>query len=162
MDAHVTRCGKRQLRRFLPITTCHALHTPSLVPKGAGAMNAWDPHPSTYPPHNEPTHLSVNVRRPAKKPLLTEAMRAKRLKFAREHAHWGVEQWAQVMFTDESTFRTIWSSGSVMVRRWPGSNRYDPRFTVPTVKHAQSVRVWGGFSNGSVYSLLLKFKFFKI
>ena len=33
------------------------------------------------------------------------------------------------------------------MRREPGSDRYDPRFTIPTVKHAPSVMVWGGFSN---------------
>ena len=59
--------------------------------------------------------LNLPCRRPAKKPLLTDAMREKRLKFARDHLNWTVEDWAKVMFTDESTFRTIRSSGSTMV-----------------------------------------------
>ena len=37
--------------------------------------------------------------------------------------------------------------GSTKVRRLSSANRYDPRYTVPTVKHLQSVMVWGAFSS---------------
>ena len=33
-----------------------------------------------------------------------------------------------------------------MVRRPHDSNRFDPRFTVPTVKYPDSIMVWGAFS----------------
>lgn len=49
------------------------------------------------------------------------------------------------MFSDESTFR-MFRAGSKTVRR-PGSvSRYDPRYTVKTVKHPDSVMLWGAFS----------------
>lgn len=44
----------------------------------------------------------------AQKPFLTENQRAQRLEFARAYEHWGVEEWCQVIFTDESTFCTRW------------------------------------------------------
>jgi len=90
--------------------------------------------------------LNLPSRRPAKKPMLTQQMKDKRLAFARSHLNWTVEQWKGVHFTDESTFRVVRSCGSMMVRRSPGSNRYASKFTIKTVKHAASVMAWGGFS----------------
>ena len=49
------------------------------------------------------------------------------------------------MFSDESNFQ-VFRVGSPMVRRPHDSNRFDPRFTVPTVKHPDSIMVWGAFS----------------
>ena len=40
----------------------------------------------------------------AKKPLLKEKNRVKRLKFAKEHKKWTKEDWYQVLWTDESKF----------------------------------------------------------
>ena len=50
------------------------------------------------------------------------------------------------MFSDESTFQ-VFRVGSTKVRRLSSPNCYDPRYTVPTVKHLQSVMVWGAFSS---------------
>ena len=43
--------------------------------------------------------------KPAKKPRLTGAMKAKRLQFANNHQHWTAKQWGKVLFSDESTFQ---------------------------------------------------------
>ena len=43
--------------------------------------------------------------KPAKKPKLTAAMKAKRLQFANNHQHWTAEQWGKVLFPDESIFQ---------------------------------------------------------
>lgn len=51
----------------------------------------------------------------------------------------------QVLFSDESTFRIV-SNAPGLVRRPPGSNRYDQRYVRSTVKHPQSQMVWGCFS----------------
>jgi hypothetical protein len=51
--------------------------------------------------------LKMPSRRAAKKPLLTKRMKARRLQFTKEHAHWVYEDWSEVMFSDESTFKTI-------------------------------------------------------
>ena len=50
------------------------------------------------------------------------------------------------MVSDESMFQ-MFRVGSTKVRRLSSANRYDPRYTVPTVKHLQSVMVWGAFSS---------------
>ena len=60
------------------------------------------------------------------------------------------------MFSDEGTFRLI-RGQSRLVRRPRGVSRYDARFTVKTVKHPDSVMVWGSFSGsrgrGGLYFL---------
>jgi hypothetical protein len=72
-------------------------------------------------------------------------MKAKRLKFAKKHQHFTKEDWARVMYSDESTFKCLRSTRTT-IRRPQGSNRDDSRYTVKTVKHPDSVMVWGSFS----------------
>ena len=60
------------------------------------------------------------------------------------------------MFSDESTFRLV-SGNSKIARRPSDVSRYNPQYTVKTVKHADSVMVWGAFSGnrgrGGLYFL---------
>ena len=51
-------------------------------------------------------------------------------------------KWRKVMFSDESTFRLV-RGVPKMVRRPSTASRFDPKFTVKTVKHPASVMVWG-------------------
>ena len=89
--------------------------------------------------------LGLPARRAAKKPLLTEAMKRKRLAFARKYKHWSEHDWRQVMFSDESTFALV-NARSETTRRAKTVNRYKHRYVVKTVKHSASVMVWGCFS----------------
>lgn len=94
-------------------------------------------------------------RRPAFKPLLTKTMKAKRVAFCKKYESWTTEQWSKIMFSDESMFKTI-ASRPKHVRRPPGSNRYDSKYTIKTVKHPESVMVWGSFcasGRGGLYFL---------
>ena len=89
--------------------------------------------------------------KPAKKPRLTAAMKAKRLQFANNHQHWTAEQWGKVLFSDESTFQQF------VVRkrhvRKPTGKRFDERYTIPTVKHPPSQMVWGTMSRNGAAAL---------
>ena len=90
--------------------------------------------------------LGLPSRHAAKKPFLSDQMKAKRLAFAQEHANWSVRRWSSVMFSDESHFELFTGSRFTRVRRARGSNRFDPKFTSKTVKHPPKVMVWGCFS----------------
>lgn len=85
-------------------------------------------------------------RRPAKKPLLSKKNRRARLKFAQTHVHWVEHDWKKIIWSDESKFCLIKSDGINYVRR-PKNQRFNPKYTCPTVKHGGgSVMVWGCFS----------------
>lgn len=88
--------------------------------------------------------FGLRCRQAALKPLLTKTMLKKRLAFAKKYITWTPEQWNDVMWSDESTFRVL-TSHRVQVRR-PSGTRYDSAYTVKTVKHSPSVMVWGCFS----------------
>jgi len=89
--------------------------------------------------------LGMRSKVAAKKPLLTDKMKKKRLDFANKYKDWTAEDWSKVMYSDESTFECI-RSASRKVRRPKGSDRYDPRYTVATVKHPDKIMFWGCFS----------------
>lgn len=84
--------------------------------------------------------------RPAKKPLISKRNQLKRLQFAQEHISWTVNQWKNVLFSDESKFNIIASDGITRVRR-PKGKRVQQEFCVKTVKHGGGhVMAWGCFS----------------
>ena len=85
------------------------------------------------------------AKRPIRKPVITLAARRKRLLFCKAHETWTVEQWQKVMFSDESTFQ-VSHNVKKHVRRPEGSSALSPRYTIKTMKHPQSVMVWGCFS----------------
>ena len=64
------------------------------------------------------------ARHAAKKPLLTKAMKKKRLDFCRKNKDWSSEQWQKVMFSDESTFQVV-RGNSKIVRLPSDVSRYD-------------------------------------
>jgi transposase len=92
--------------------------------------------------------LGLSAKRPVKKPLLTATMKRKRLQWAKAHSSWTIQQWRQVLFTDESKF-SLYSDRPTLVRR-TSSERLDPACMVKTVKHAAGVMVWGSFSYNGV------------
>jgi len=82
----------------------------------------------------------------AKKPLLRRQNIAKRLAFGKEHVHWSNDQWANVLFSDESKFEIFGSKRRLFIRRFDGE-RYQKYCLQPTVKHGGgSVMVWGAIS----------------
>ena len=110
--------------------------------------------------------------RPAQKPRLTEAMKKKRLEFAKRHLDWDTKMWKNVLFSNESSMKQF-SVRKYRVWRPPRA-RYQEKFTIPTVTHPPSQMIWGAMSangtaglyflppkstmNGSKYVELLKEK----
>jgi transposase len=100
--------------------------------------------------------LRMPSRKAAKKPLITDKIKKKRLAFAKKYRSWTKEDWGKVMFSDESTFRTL-RMVSRTVRRPIGSYRYSSRYTVKTIKHPAGMMAWacftGDFGRGGLYFL---------
>jgi hypothetical protein len=92
----------------------------------------------------------------AQKPLLTIKMKAKRLKFAKAYRHRMSEDCSKVMYSDESNIKCLKLTRD-KVRRQKDSNRFYSHYTIKSVKHPDSVMVWGCFSGtlgcGGLYFL---------
>lgn len=88
--------------------------------------------------------LVCRVRR--SKPYLTKTHKAKRYAWAREHKDWTGEDWARVIFSDESKFMLFKSDGRQYCWIRPGQ-ALDERFTKKTIKHGGgSLMIWGCIS----------------
>jgi hypothetical protein len=91
-------------------------------------------------------------RRAAKKPLLSMKNIRFRLIFCRRYRDWTAEDWGKVLFSDESPSRLFGASGKMLVRRSQGEC-YHQSCVMPTVKHHETIHVWGCFSAKGVGSL---------
>ena len=69
-----------------------------------------------------------------KKPYVNQINRGKRLKFAKEMLEKLSSFWESVIWSDEWKFNLFGSHGKVMVWR-TSREEFDPKCTVPTVKH---------------------------
>ena len=84
----------------------------------------------------------------AKKPKLTQKHKDARLRWAKEKVGWSVDQWKNVIWSDESRFCLGCQGHSRKVIR-KFKERYEERNTIPTVKFGcGSVMVWGCFWGG--------------
>lgn len=79
------------------------------------------------------------------KPRLTAKNIKDRLIFCRKYQHWTSENWRSVLFSDETCIQQF-GNNKVRVRRSPGQ-RYNPRFTMQTVKYSPSQMIWGCISS---------------
>ena len=81
-----------------------------------------------------------------RKPLLTVKDRLKRRKWCKERMYWSVEDWARVIFSDESNFEVFNRKGRVFVKRYH-SEKFDNKFVVPRLQGGGgSAGIWGCFS----------------
>lgn len=88
-------------------------------------------------------------RRPAICIPLTNAHRGARNAWCREHNTWTMEQWSQVLFTDESGYSLNSVSSHVMIWLEPGT-RYLPTNILERDKYGGGgIMVWGGIIMGS-------------
>lgn len=83
--------------------------------------------------------------RPVAKPRLSAKNIKDRLTFCKAHQHWTSAQWSRVMFSDETLVKQFAPHGHGFVRR-PINERYNPRYTTPSVKQCPSLMVWASIS----------------
>ncbi len=92
--------------------------------------------------------MGYSSRRPHRVPLLSAKNRKWRLQFAQDHQNWTIEDWKNVVWSDES--QCLLQHSDVRVRIWHkehGQESMDPSCLVSTVQSpGGGVMVWGIFS----------------
>ncbi|RYY72011.1 hypothetical protein EON63_21295 [archaeon] len=90
-----------------------------------------------------------------RKPLLTRTHKRKRLEFAMAHRDWTVQQWKQVIFSDETVILARPSDTHKL--RWvKPTHGLNPKLVVPTVQGGGvAIMVWGCISTCGFHDLIL-------
>ena len=86
----------------------------------------------------------IRPRRPFVGQVLTARHRAARLQWAQRHFRWGRQQWARVLFSDESRFKFSHYDGLIRVFRRRGERFADNCLIERDRFGGGSVMVWGG------------------
>ena len=90
-------------------------------------------------------YLMFKARR---KPYLTKKNKEARLRWAREHLGWTLEDWMQVIWTDEATYKTGLDSRICYVTRKPGTSM-DSRYLKSRFKSGRTtLGIWGAIALG--------------
>ena len=89
--------------------------------------------------------IGLKARLAYKKPLVSLKNRKKRLSFAKDHEHWGIEDWKKVLFTDETKVNLVGSDGKMYIRRFK-NERFNPQFIKGQLQAGGGlILVWGSF-----------------
>ena len=93
---------------------------------------------------NRLREVNLRARRPAVRPVLTPAHRVAHLTWARAHVAWTRQQWARVLFSDESRFTRLFHDGRTRVWRRPGTRFQNANVQERDRYGGGSIMVWGG------------------
>jgi len=90
-----------------------------------------------------------------RKPFVSEVNRKKRFSWCRERKNWNVDDWSNIIWSDESKFNLHHSDGRQRVWRVP-KEKYDVDCLIPTFKHGGGgIMVWGCFVNNQPGPLVI-------
>ena len=140
-----TRSTTRQQDRFIVITCLRDRSATARVLRDQ-LRHASNVNISTQTVRNRLHESNLRSRSPAVRPILTPAHRAHRRAWAARHRRWTRDEWATVLFTDESRFTLRFNDGRVRVWRRPGERYVDAAVREHDRYGGGSVMVWGGFS----------------
>lgn len=95
---------------------------------------------------NRLREVGLHSRRSAVRQTLSAAHRRARLIWAEAHVTWTRQQWASVLFSDESRFTISFNDGRIHVWRRRGERYQDATITQRDRFGGGSVMVWGGMA----------------
>ena len=99
--------------------------------------------------------LGMGHRIERKTPWLSKAQKAARLKFAKEHISWGLEEWRCVLFTDEMSMQMGPNQGKIYVWRYPEEEYLEDCCGATVIPGFEKVKVWGGMRYGELSELVI-------
>jgi len=94
--------------------------------------------------------LGMGHRIERRKPWLSPTQIAARLKFAKEHIHWTVEDWRVVIWTDEMGMQTGTNEGPIWVWRYPEEEYLQDCIAATHISGFEKVKIWGAMRYGKL------------
>lgn len=143
-------CGRRRKTtavddRFLQVTSLRDRHLTSVQARNQ-LQEVRGRNVSVWTVRRRLKEFGLKACRPATGPKLLRRHRVARLQFATEHLNWNLQQWQNVLFTDESRFCLHSPDGRKRVWRRAGERFAECTFS-PRLSHGGgSVMVWGGIT----------------
>ena len=89
-----------------------------------------------------------------KKPKLTKIQKIKRKKFCEKYLFFTIEDWSEVLFTDESPFLLYSKNGNQKVWRTKGTELEENNIQT-MIKHGPKINIWASMSYEGVGSIHL-------
>ena len=86
-----------------------------------------------------------------KKPFVSDINRANRVQWCKDHLKWTVEQWRNVLWSDESSYVLRYNRRIRCYRR--KGEKYNPELMQGSIKHDKKIMVWGCFAACGVGNL---------
>lgn len=88
--------------------------------------------------------MGCKAMRPGRRPFINTRQMQIRLQWAKDHEHWTVDQWKEVVFSDETVIELV-DNAPRYVRVVDG-HELTPEHYVKTTKHPSRVMIWACFS----------------
>lgn len=131
--------------RFLRVTALRTRHCTARMLQ-RDLLAATNVNMSLQTVRNRLREHNLRAMVPARGPRLTRAHRVARLQFAREHVDWGLAEWSNVLFSDESRYCLYSLDRRMPVYRRPGERHAQFNFRHLESFGGGSIMVWGGIS----------------
>jgi len=93
-------------------------------------------------------NIVVHAHRSRRKSFISPINKKSRLKWAEKHHNWTIDEWRNVVWTDESPFVLRYQGPKRVLRLT--SERCKEKFMMGTVKHDKKINIWGAFSYNGV------------
>ncbi|GFT08011.1 transposable element Tcb1 transposase [Trichonephila clavipes] len=90
--------------------------------------------------------MGLRSKRPTPVSLLTKRHRQLRLRWAREHRDWSMNEWERVTWSNESRFVIHHADGHIRIRRLPCEQLLLQCTVGHTLAGGGSIMIWGTFS----------------
>ena len=99
--------------------------------------------------------IGLNRRVECKRCFLSLVYMKARLEFAKQHIHWGLEEWRCCGFTNEMTQQTDSNQRRKFVWRFPGEEYHKDCIRGTVISEFHSIKVWGAMRYGKLNKLVV-------
>lgn len=140
--------------RFLEVRTLRNRHLTSRQSRNQ-LQEVRNTNVSVWTVRRRLKNIGLKACRPASGPKLLPRHRVARLQFANEHFHWNLQQWSNVLFTDESRFCLHSPDGRKRVWRRNGERFAKCTFSPRLSYGGGSVMVWAGITREACTDLVI-------